>query len=323
MIKTTKTHKEKAEAKRIYGELPERPVHLSCEIKSIDPGFAAGKATLYRARLIMDMGDKEIYIPIVYAIPKSPDPLPAIIYLSYEKEIPNKYLPAEEIIDRGYAVFSFCIDDVTHNSPDFKSGIGKHIAPSRRKRLSPGKIALWAWVALRAAEYASDLEDIDKERIIFAGHGILARSSLLASGNSEKSRYVIANCLTENPVPFSTKCIKSGLTLRDFSYLYSPAFADDPTDDELDALIKMADDKYLLLGFSEESEFIPDYNYIYKMRHGGSSPIYSSPENEQNKIPALPQYINSGDLSYHIRFGSDYFSREDWNIYLDFIDKKA
>lgn len=325
MTRETKADKEKvlSTAEKIYGRLPERPVHLSCETESLDPNFAAGKATLYRAKLRMDLGDKEACIPFLYAIPKSDIPLPAIIYLSYEKEMPNKFLPAEEIIDRGYAIFSFCIDDVSDNSPNFKSGIARHISESRRKRLSPGKISLWAWVALRTAEYAGDLEAIDKGKIIFAGHGILARSALLASGNSEKCRYAIANCVSENPIPFSRKWSKSGLTVRDFAYLYSPAFADEPDADELDALLDMTADKTLLLGFSEESECVPSYDYVKEIRERTASSSHFATENKQNEIPAAPLRIEKVDLSYHIRRGCDYFSREDWNIYLDFIDKKA
>ena len=313
----------KAAAERIYGTLPERPVHLSCESKSFDPSFAAGKATFCKANLILDLGDKEIYLPFISVIPKAKNPLPAIIYLSYEREIPNRFLPAEEIIDRGYAIFSLFIDDVTKNSPDFKSGIARHIAQTRRKKLASGKIGLWAWAAMRLAEYVCDLEFIDKDKIIIAGHGILARSALLASGNSEKCRYVIANCITEAPTPFSKNCRKSGLTVRDYSYLYSPAFADEPDIDEFEALIKISSDEHLLLGFSEESNCVPSYNYLEKLRRGGEISPNFAPENMQNEIPTATQCINDGDFSYHVRCGSDYFSREDWNIYLDFIDENT
>lgn len=309
-------------AERIYGTLPERPVHLNCKSESIDPSYAAGKAMLCQAKLMAELEEKEISIPFISVIPKADTPLPAIVYLSYEKKVPNKFLPIEEIIDRGYSIFSLCIKDVSDNSPDFKSQITRHIAPSRRKRLSSGKIALWAWAALRILEYVADLEFIDKERIIVAGHGMLARSALLASGNSEKCTHVIASCITERPVPFTEKSSKSGLTVHDFPYLYSPAFADKPDIDELECLLNLANEKHLLLGFSEESEYIPDYDYIHKIRNTSQSSTAFVPENTQSKIPAVPLRIQEDDLSYHIRRGSDYFSREDWNIYLDFIDKK-
>ena len=309
-------------AERIYGTLPERPVHLNCKSESIDPSYAAGKAMLCQAKLMAELEEKEISIPFISVIPKADTPLPAIVYLSYEMEIPNKFLPTEEIIDRGYAIFSLCIKDVSDNSPDFKSQITRHISPSRRKRLSPGKIALWAWAALRLLEYVDDLEFVDKKRIIVAGHGMLARSALLASGNSGKCTHVIASCITENPVPFTERSNKSGLTVRDFPYLYSPAFADEPNIDELECLLNLADKKHLLLGFSEESEYIPDYNYIHKIRNSSQASRAFAPQKTQSKIPAFPLRIQEDDLSYHIRRGSDYFSREDWNIYLDFIDKK-
>ena len=289
---------------RIYGKIPKRPVHLSRKSESIDPSFAAGKATFSEDKLIIDLGEKEVFLPFISVIPKSTSPLPAIIYLDYENTIPNKFLPAEEIIDRGYAVFSACIKDIADNSPNFKSGISRQVGGSRRRRLSPGKIALWAWVAIRLAEYISDLDCIDKEKIIVAGHGILARAAMLAGGSCEEIKYIIANCITENPMPFSRKCDKSGTTVRDFSYLYSPHFAEEPLEDELESLLSFAKSKTLLLGFAQDSDCI-------------------LPVKGQKDILTAPCCIWEDDFSYHIRSGTEYFSREDWNIYLDFIDKKA
>lgn len=310
-------------AARIYGRLPERPVHLTCESESIDSSFAAGKATLREEKLLLDLGDRDIFVPFVSVIPKKAYPLPVIINLSYENALPNKYLPAEEIVDRGYAIFSVCIDKITDNSPNFKSGIAPHVAKSRRKRLSPGKIALWAWVAIRLAEYAASLEWVDKSRITAAGQGLLARAALLAGGYSDEIKYAIGNCISESPMPFSVKCDKSGLTVRDFSYLYSPALADDPGGDELDVLLSITADKSVLLGFCHESDNAPSCEYVRRVRGGCSVSGKIKPESEEKEIPTAPIRIQEENLSYHMRGGTEYFSREDWNIYLDFIDKNA
>ena len=94
---------------RLYGDIPKAPVHLSYTVEEIDPCFAAGKATRIQNKLLIDLGEKEIELPIVSIIPSKEEISPAIIFLSYDREIPNKFLPAEEIIDRGYAIFSLCM----------------------------------------------------------------------------------------------------------------------------------------------------------------------------------------------------------------------
>ena len=66
---------------RIYGEIPPRPIHLSCDTRYADGGFAAGKATISRHNLILDLGEKEITLPFVSAIPKTEKPCPVIIFL--------------------------------------------------------------------------------------------------------------------------------------------------------------------------------------------------------------------------------------------------
>jgi hypothetical protein len=40
-------------------------------------------------------------------------------------------------------------------------------------------------------------------------------------------------------------------------------------------------------------------------------------------IPEAKSVLQEGDTSYHVRHGLHYLSREDWNIYMDFIDKKT
>ena len=290
---------------KIYGILPERPLHLDVKTVWEDSGFAAGKAIMKGQNLILDLGESEITLPFISVVPKGANNLPAIISLNYDSAVPNKYLPAEEIIDRGYAIYSLDIESISRMDVDFKSGISAKISRSRRKKTAAGKTSVWAWAAMRLAEQVYDLEATDKSALIIAGHGLLARSAMLAAGYNESVSFVIANGLSAYPAPFSKSNPKSGLTVCDFTYLYSPAFAEDPSIDEIDALMEHCKDKTVLLGSSEESEPL----------FCGLCPIKSN-------IPTAAVGIQKENISYHVRPGSEYLSREDWNIYLDFIDKK-
>ena len=39
--------------------------------------------------------------------------------------MPDWYLPVEEIIDKGFAVLSFCYKDITSDDKDFTNGLAK------------------------------------------------------------------------------------------------------------------------------------------------------------------------------------------------------
>ena len=105
---------------KIYGNIPKKPRHLDIEISLEDDNFAAGRAIYRKEMLILETEESIINIPFISVIPLSQSPVPAIISLNFESNVPNKFLPAEEISDRGYALFSLCIDDITSNDPNCK-----------------------------------------------------------------------------------------------------------------------------------------------------------------------------------------------------------
>lgn len=177
--------------KEIYGVLPNRPLHLSVKPLTENSAFMASKATITELEMELDFGDKTAKMPFISAIPKSALPCPAIIIIGSMEDF-NRY--ADEWISKGYAIFFVNYKDVSENNSDFKSGISAFISPSRRKKSSAGKIAVWAWAALRVLEYAEVLDIIDKRKIGIAGRGIFAHSAML---NSDKFSFIIAEELPE------------------------------------------------------------------------------------------------------------------------------
>ena len=97
----------------IYGNLPKRPDHLEVRIIETDKSFTAGKAFLYTLEFTVTFGDTVNTFKVKSAVPNRPKRSPAIIYLSDSDAIPNKYLPAEEILDRGYALFVLPFAEIT------------------------------------------------------------------------------------------------------------------------------------------------------------------------------------------------------------------
>lgn len=320
-----KINKAKELTEKIYGEIPQRPVHLSGGIKSSDTFFAAGKAIMNKYELLIDLGEREVALPFIGVIPNRREKLPAIIFLSNEEYLPNKYLPVEEITDRGYAVFYLCTKVISDTDEDFKSGICGKIARSRRRKSSPGKIAVWAWALMRVTEYIADFDFVNKEQIIVAGHGIYARAAMLAAGFDEKTSYVIANGIRSYPIPFSSEIPQSSITVRDFPHLYCPGFVENPFGDEYSALLSLVAPRNLLIGSAEDGEYTD--NDLETKHLSALSEEYYLPYgfvglDKYKNTPTASIKSKDGEISYHLRCGTDYFSREDWKIYLDFIDEK-
>ena len=165
--------KRREEIKKIlsekeYGYIPAPPKALSVtEAPSENKNFCAGRATLSRLDFKCVFEDGEFTFPVSAVIPKRDKPCPAFVLINFRPDVPDIYLPTEEIADRGYAVFSFCYDDISvddKKDADLTDGIGKFLTPAVRVGDAPGKIAMWAWAAMRVMDHIETLDCIDKEK---------------------------------------------------------------------------------------------------------------------------------------------------------------
>ena len=292
MTKDASKEAVRAKIKDIFGELPERPTHLSGETIGADFGFAAGGATLKSQRLIIDLDGKTAYLNFSAVIPNAVNTCPAIIYIGNEDAIPNKFLPAEEIIDRGYSIFSLNINRVAGLDDSFKGGIAGYIAKSRRKRTAPGKIMLWTWAVTRIIDYIYSLDFVDKANIAVAGHGLMALPALISAGQDNRIAYAISND-PGAPILAGEADLASKMP-----YLFSPLYAENPEEKLLSTLLEFCKEQNVLWGSAKDKP-------------------YADIEGEIKLI----KEIGGDKIAYHHRQGTEYFSRKDWNIYLDFIDK--
>ena len=156
---------------RQYGEMPPKPDHMSVEVTSTHDTFAAGIAERRFLNFSFEMNGQRFSFPAMSVIPKNKTNCPAFVFIDFFGGEGNKYMPTEEIAERGFALFTFCYKDVSSDDNDFKSGIAKNLVKSRRKNTAPGKIALWAWAAMRVMDYVGTLGDvIDLDNVAVIGH---------------------------------------------------------------------------------------------------------------------------------------------------------
>ncbi len=286
---------------QIYGEIPDRPTHLSDDFVSEDKHFAAGKATLKSIKLICDFEGRKKEFPLSVITPVGKEIQKFIIYLSYDSNIPSRYLPCEEIVDRGYALAILDHSVITNFDGNFKDGIGTHIKITRKRKDAPSKIALWAWGVMRVVDYLCTLEYVDKDRITVAAHSLLGKAALLACAFDNRIRIVIANDSMNMGFAQLVEQVA-----EEHPYLFCPRFielvenGETPADHGL--LLRLCADRKVLVGVSEDDP-------------------RSTPEGELELIKALVyQGYCQDNFHYHSRHGSHYLSRDDWKVFLDNLD---
>ena len=336
-IKTVQDFEQRREQIKImlqeeeYGYIPPRPDHLDFKVENQYSNFAAGKATRSKITIRATIGEDEFSFPITTVIPKAEGKHPAFVHINFRPNIPDDYQPTEEIIEHGFATFSFCYNDVTSDNNNFRNGIAPIFNKGRRKSSSPGKIAMWAWAAMRVMDYIESLENIDLDNVAVVGHSRLGKTALLAGAFDERFKYVISNdsgcsgaAITRN---------KQGETPADITnrfpfwfcpkYLKSAAKFENTKYDQ-HFLLALSAPRYVMIGSAEcdlwadpESEFLSAHlaSEAYQI-YGKRGLIHDG------TIPKPKTVLGEGNILYQLRFGTHYFSREDWLEYIKFIESK-
>lgn len=335
-IKTAKDFdKNRAEIKKlleehIYGVMPERPEHLDVELLSEDRVFCAGKAPLQTLKFTVTVGNEKFSFPVRAVIPKSEKKLPAFIHINFRPDVPDKYMLSEEIAEEGFAVFSFCYKEVTSDDKDFKNGVARLLSPKRRTQNSPGKIAMWAWAAMRVMDHIETLDAIDKENVAVIGHSRLGKTALVAGAFDERFKFAISNdsgcsgaAITRGKQGEHISDI-TGVKGEWFCKRYEKYSVDEsslPLDQHY--LLSLIAPRHIVIGSAEEdlwadptSEFLSAYlaSSVYEL-YGLTGLVHNG------EIPTPKSILDKGNICYQVRHGLHYLSREDWLVYMDYVKK--
>lgn len=325
--------KRREELKKIlqeeeYGYIPPKPDHLDVEVSEQVANFCAGKCQRKNLTFTVTIGEKKHSFPVVSAIPKSDKKVPAFVFINFTPAVPDKYLPSEELCDAGFAVFSFCYNDVTKDNGDFKNGIAPIFRRGRAKQTSPGKIAMWAWAAMRVMDYVQTLDEIDTENVAVVGHSRLGKTALVAGAFDERFKYVISNdsgcsgaAITRGKVGETVPVITNV-----FPFWFNPRYAKNAATFEERGydqhfLLALAAPRHLMIGSAEEdlwadpaSEFLSAYAASEAYKLYGYKGV-----SETEEIPGAKSVVYGDRVFYQHRHGTHYFSREDWGEYTKYI----
>lgn len=108
-----------------YGKFPQKIEPQIAVLQNKDKIDFAGKAIWETVLFTFVRSGKEHTVPSQFIFPKKSllSPCPVFIYLNFRPDIPDRYLPVEEIIDRGFGIFTVCYNDITQDNADFSEGL--------------------------------------------------------------------------------------------------------------------------------------------------------------------------------------------------------
>lgn len=310
-----------------YGLIPDRPDNVYVkEVRRIYNDFAGkGEHLVYDVCFNADKG--EFSFPVNVVKPKGKEKRPAVVHIAFRPDIPDKYYPAEEVLDLGLTVFTFCYQDVTTDNDDFGNGLASMYD---RSKWTWGKIAMWAFAAMRVCDLLHTLDYVDTENIAVIGHSRLGKTALLAGALDERFKYIISNNSGCSGAAISRD--KKGETIKDicsrFGYWFCENYKkymdnEDNMPFDQHYLLSLICPRYLYVSSAIQDTWADPYNEFITLKaidkvydlHGVSGFAC------ENRLPRPGDVFAEGRVGYHLREGTHYVSRYDWIRFADFLKK--
>jgi hypothetical protein len=314
-----------------YGYIPPRPdiINFKIDEKPLVNKFCAGKATLHKITAVCTFGEKIFSFPFYRILPTKKTKHPFFIHINFRPDVPDRYQPTEELVDNGFAVLSFCYNDVTKDNDDFTDGLaGILYENGKRNSNDCGKIAMWAWAAQRVMDYAETLSNVlDLDCAIVCGHSRLGKTALLAAATDERFKFAHSNDSGCSGAAITRGKVGEQLSniCKVFPYWFCENYLNYAKNDctipfDQHYLIASIAPRYVSIASAIEDTWAdPNSEFLACV---ASSESFENGFICEDRLPIVGDIFFEGDIGYQLRDGTHYFSREDWLKLIHFINKK-
>lgn len=316
--------------REVYGYLPAK-ANIRWEIIREDAQRSCAGKAVDKTVSITVLTPVPFTFSVRVLMPKAKEKPAFVVFPNFRSSVPDEYLPAEELIDRGVGFATFCYKtDITSDSNDFSDGFAGCFYPDgvRKKESDCGKIALWSYCCMRTLDYVLENESVDLSRIGIAGHSRLGKTALLTGAMDVRFTHVYSNDSGCSGAALSRG--KFGESVADitrvFPYWFCPKYASYA---EREALLPL-DQHFLLAAIAPRHVMVgsavediwadPVSEYLCCCAAEKFWELYGKKGFEvQQKIPDRDDTVVGEHVAYQIRPGVHFFSRTDWNRFLDFL----
>ena len=318
-----------------YGYIPDTPENVEFRIVEEDKiRYCAGKAVYIELEIICTVNGEEFKFPVTYVYPKKGDKFKTFVHINFRPDVPDKYMPTEEIIDNGFGCASFCYQNVTSDDGDFTNGLAGIIYKnSERTQYSCGKIAMWAWAAMRVMDFLQTRDEVDKDNICVCGHSRLGKTALLAAACDTRFAVAHSNCSGCSGDSLNRGKSEGNEFIGDiidrFDYWFCENYKsfygkDNETPFEQHFLSALIAPRKVHIASAEEDVWAgPDLEFLFCVAssevyelYGKKGFVYSDDD-----FLKTGKYLNEGNVALCYRSGRHYFSRDDWHGLMDYMNR--
>lgn len=359
----------------MYGAIP-KPVKMEAKSLAVHRDFLDGKATL---KLIsLDAGGGGPLIDLMLVVPNNrPAPAPVFLAMNFcgnhaltsDSRVPltRGWLyssckgctnnaateaarggqapdwPLARLVERGYALASFCSSDVDSDRKEVSDGIYQWLAGGDAAKNNPtnrGSIAAWAWGFHRCVDYLVSDSDVDAKHIAAVGHSRNGKTALLAAAFDERIALSIphqAGCggtapnrvapalaasqSNRRPIAETTAVINNS-----FPHWFNREFKKfDAVPERLpfdqNALVALCAPRPVLFSNAQEDQWANPSGQFEVLQ--AADPVYRFLGVEGLTAKSMPpqrQLVDSR-LGFYIREGKHSMTVDDWEVFMNFADR--
>ena len=329
-------NKRRSEIKEIlmheeYGYTPPLPNSVSGEVVNRDESCACGHAVLENINITFDTPKGDFTFPIHFFAPTDNKKHPLIVLINFRADAYDKYFPAEEIIDNGFALAMIHYNDISTDNNDITDKLGGCFTRPD-DGTGYGKIMLWAYGISRATDYLVTRPEVDTDNIAVCGHSRLGKTAMVCGGFDERFKFVYSNDSGCGGAALEQTKHEGGETIEVMNKAFPAWFCENRRkyaghEDEMPFdqhfLAALTCPRYLAIGSASLDNWADQYSeQLCAVAASPAWKICGKAGYIGKEEPAdIGDIFSDGDVSYHLRDGIHFFGRADWNVWMNFIKK--
>lgn len=321
----------------VYGQMPKDYNRITSTITREVSDAMGGRALLREVTLTVWKANEKVEIYVTLFTPLSKKRSSVFLLLNHREKsntdptrnIKSEFMPAEMVIENGYAIAAFQTSDVAPDDENtYQNGVLKLYPEQLTADNGMKAIGSWAWAASRVLDYFETNEDIDSKRVNLVGHSRGGKAALWAGAQDRRFAMVISNCSGNTGAALARRNV--GESVKAINTRFPHWFADSykKFNDNVDALPV---DQHMLIALiaprplytssaTEDLWADPIGSYISISNAQKVYALYGKKSRLTAEPPAPDSPIINSILGYHIRTGSHDLTAYDWSNFIKFAD---
>ena len=322
----------------VYGQVPKDFDHIEFSIINSDPNAMGGKAHLKEVQVEVFRNNNSVKIDVVLFVPsEAPVPSPAFLLINNRSKLnmdPRRdtisgFWPAEEVIEAGYAVAAFQVNDAApDNKENYADGVLKLYPEQLQKDNGMMAIGAWGWAASRIMDYFEKDDDIDASRVTLVGHSRGGKASLWAAAQDQRFAICVSNNSGNTGAALSRRNYGETVEIINTSFphwftrnykKYNGNEQNLPVDQHM--LIGLIAPRPVYITSASEDRWADPKGTFLAMKAAESVySLYSLPSMLPMNPPAVNTPTITPPMGYHIREGKHNLTVYDWHRFIEFAD---